>query len=374
MGDPSSADAERDRLDFIQALRGIAAFMIVVYHLKWYLNGPEWLKLGDRVLGNAHIGVDLFFVISGFIMVHASRSSDGSLRYVAAFMVKRFARIWPVYVVVTVVFLFAMRRLDTIDPVILAKGLAFLPIQAHPAPFFGEPALHVGWTLVYEMYFYLLFAVALLGRRWRWALLATLAGLTLIVLPVAMAGHATLDAKQSFRFTPAILNIITSPMVWEFLAGVAIGLLYRSRFRIPWRPLRLALVWLSITVVLWQYGTGYHAGHGPMASGIGLAVMVLMLALHDKEERLRVPQWLVWLGNVSFSLYLVHRIPQLALPPILKDLGLPELVERGGGIVITNIVLALLLAYLSHRYLEVRLSEWLRNFMLRRLRLETPRP
>lgn len=363
----SAVEPERPRLDFIQGLRGIAAFMIVVFHLKWYMSNAQWLGLGERLLGNAHTGVDLFFVISGFIMVHTSRGSDGSLRYVAGFAVRRFARIWPVYATTTILFLAAMGTLLTTDAGALARALAFLPETSRGSPFFGYPPLHVGWTLVYEIYFYALFAVALLAGRWWWAALMTLAGCTLIALPLIVTGHVAGSAFHDYDLRPAMLNIVASPMVWEFLAGVAIGAVYHSRFRLQPRPLRVAMVWLSVAVVLWQYGTGFRAGHGPLASGAAIAVMVLAIALFDKEQPIRVPAWLIWLGNVSFSLYLVHRLPQLALPPLLKP-RLPELVT-GGGFVAFCVVTGLVLAYLSHRYLERGLAEFVRRFLLRRLRL-----
>jgi peptidoglycan/LPS O-acetylase OafA/YrhL len=358
--------SERDHLDFVQGLRGIASFMIVVFHLKWYMSNAHWLGLGERVLGNAHTGVDLFFVISGFIMVHASRRCDGSARSAAVFLVRRFARIWPVYAVTTVLFLLAMGTLFDVHGGKLVRALAFLPEAPRGAPFFEYPPLHVGWTLVYEAYFYVLFAVALLAGRWRWALLGALAGITLIALPQLATGDVSLSAFHDYKLHPAILDIVASPMVWEFLAGVVIGLVYHSRLRLRPRPLRLTFVWLAIAVVVWQYGTGFHAGHGPVASGAAIAVMVLALAMFDKEERIRVPAWLMWLGNVSFSLYLVHRFPQLALPPLLKA-SHPQLVT-GGGFVAFCIITGLLLAYLSHRYLEQGLAEWVRRVLVDKLR------
>lgn len=366
----TAAASPRKRLDFIQGLRGIAALLIVVFHLKWYLSQAPWLGFGERVFGNAHTGVDLFFVISGFIMVHASRDSDGSLHYVAGFVVRRFARIWPVYAATTLIFLAAMGTLLTVNGGALVRALAFLPESSRGSPFFEYPPLHVGWTLVYEMYFYVLFAVALLAGRWWWTALAALSGLTLIALPLAATGGVSGSAFHDYALEPAELNIVASPMVWEFLAGVVIGALYHSRFRIRARPARLTFVWLSVAMVLWQYGTGFRAGHGPFASGAAIAVMVLAIALFDKEQPIRVPAAMVWLGNVSFSLYLVHRIPQLALPPLLKA-RYPELVT-GGGFVVFCVVTGLVLAYLSHRYLERGLAEVVRRFLLRRLNTRQP--
>src|ERR1041384_8332317 len=101
------------RLDFIQALRGVAAMVVVLFHGRGVITGPAYLDLGDRLFGCGAIGVDLFFVISGFIMVHATWKLDGSGRSVAQFLVKRLTRIWPVYVVATFAFLVATAALQS---------------------------------------------------------------------------------------------------------------------------------------------------------------------------------------------------------------------------------------------------------------------
>lgn len=91
-------------LEFVQAFRGIAALLVVLWHASIFL-GPYGTGLGGRLFGSGgSMGVDLFFLISGFIMVHTTRGSDGSWRDAAVFAIKRAARIWPVWIVAAALF------------------------------------------------------------------------------------------------------------------------------------------------------------------------------------------------------------------------------------------------------------------------------
>ena len=95
------ATQPQHKLDFIQALRGIAALWVVLYHGSRFIS-PYGTGLGDLLFGPAgSMGVVLFFILSGFIMVHTTRNLQGGLWDALDFLIKRFARIWPVYAVVT---------------------------------------------------------------------------------------------------------------------------------------------------------------------------------------------------------------------------------------------------------------------------------
>jgi hypothetical protein len=106
--------------------------------------------------------------------------------------------------------------------------------------------------------------------------------------------------------------------------------------------------------------------HGMTGWGPAMIVMVLALALWNKERPIRVHPALLWLGDISFSLYLVHRIPQLALRRYIPH-GHASL-AGGGGYVLFTIVASLILARFSYRYLERGLSERVRRALLARLR------
>jgi hypothetical protein len=344
---------------------------VLCFHARGLISGPTYLDLGERLFLNGAAGVDLFFVISGFIMVHTTWTSDGSAAYTLRFFCRRLARIWPVYAVVTLVYLAVRngpsRIVTSTDSLLkLAKALVFLPRSDYGAPFFGYAPLDVGWTLNYEVWFYLLFGAAMLAGRWRWQATGALFALFMLALPRLLTGHVTGDAYESYGLHPGLLNLAGNPMIWEFLAGVAIGLVLRSRFRIRSRELLGSFVAISVGAVLWQFFSGYERGHGPLHWGLPLALMVLALALYNQQRAIRVPGWLKWLGDVSFSLYLVQRIPQVAFPRQVTD---PEYASRltGGGYFVASTMASLILAHWSYRLLERGLAERVRIWLLGQL-------
>jgi exopolysaccharide production protein ExoZ len=164
----------------IQVLRAVAALTVMLVHL----SSEIALKLGQAPLPGAAffgIGVDLFFVISGFIIVYASETLFQTPRGGRTFFLRRLLRIAPIYYVATAILLIhVFARYDSLAAanmswVQLWTSLLFIP---YPAPN-GDitPILVVGWTLNYEMFFYLLFALAVFLPRTQ-AVVATAAVLT----------------------------------------------------------------------------------------------------------------------------------------------------------------------------------------------------
>lgn len=102
------ANAASEKLDLIQSLRGIAALSVVVCHSHEHgaeaiaaSSSPNWVQFFHWLRAVTPSGVDLFFMISGFIMIYTTRGADGSMRAVRRFLTHRAARIWPLYAVLT---------------------------------------------------------------------------------------------------------------------------------------------------------------------------------------------------------------------------------------------------------------------------------
>jgi exopolysaccharide production protein ExoZ len=191
----------------IQYLRGIAAMMVVWHHAQTTVDGTTQF-LGFHEWGKR--GVDLFFVISGFIMLVTTWEKPISP---AQFIRNRIQRIVPLYWAVT----FAAIAQAYIAPWLkwdgesLAKSLLFIPYYSLNFP--GEiwPLLVPGWTLNYEMFFYALFALLLLaGRNWRVPVMALVLG-CLVVTGMIAKPHS------------APLAVYTSPLLLEFCAGMILG-------------------------------------------------------------------------------------------------------------------------------------------------------
>ncbi|QWP79095.1 acyltransferase [Lysobacter sp. K5869] len=363
----SSADLparDEKNLDFIQALRGAAALAVVLYHGSRFIS-PYGEGLGFRLFGaGGAMGVDLFFVISGFIMAYTTAGSDGSRAYALKFAIKRWSRVWPTYVLISLVYVVATWGWGWFPGHIeeLLVTLTFVPITAiHPASI-QYPALGVGWSLNYEMYFYAVFGASLLFGRWRWAAFAGWIALTLIALPLLAGAEPTLSTGSFYPSLPACLQLAASPLVWLFAGGVLIGRIYLSR----WRPSEFWAPFLALSgLFAWafQYSSGYRAEHGILSGGFSALLLVFGLALASKSIKIEAPKPLVWLGNISFSLYLLHPLAQERMEAIVRW-SEQEYFDAGFPMLFLTTAVAILLAMLSHRYLERGLSDWVRDRLM----------
>ncbi|CAL1239439.1 acyltransferase family protein [Candidatus Methylocalor cossyra] len=368
--DPSSSGG-RSILDFIQALRGGAALLVVLYHGSRFIS-PYGTGLGDVLFGTGgHIGVDLFFIISGFIMTHTTRSNDGSLGYFLMFAIKRFTRIWPTYVVIVLLYIFIRREggrffLETENLKLFLYTIGFVNSGRGGPPDFGLPVLNVGWTLNYEMYFYLVFGLALLFGAARWWAFGAWMALSLLLLPLLHGNAPSLHPGQAYGFRIGYLNLITSPLIWLFVLGTVIGNLYHSPLRIASSFLRNHLLFLAFTLVVWQYLSRFQADHGLLSWGWSLGFLVLVLSLASKDMVFSIPKPILHLGNISYSLYLIHPLVQEGLEEPLATLGLGAYTQGFSFLFLTT-ALSILLASLSQRWLERDLSNWLRDTLLRSL-------
>lgn len=153
-----------DRFISIQVLRGFAAMMVVAYHAIDMAN--ERFALGWRFGAAGEAGVDVFFVISGFVMIVAAQKTGAQDAH--RFLLKRFIRIYPLYWFWTTVKLVLLLTIPAaavsavLDPAHLAASYALLPWTNADGKIY--PFLVVGWTLSYEIFFYLCMAAALALR------------------------------------------------------------------------------------------------------------------------------------------------------------------------------------------------------------------
>jgi exopolysaccharide production protein ExoZ len=267
----------------IQYLRALAALSVLMFHVfQW-----TWTPFQTGA-----VGVDVFFVISGFVMWTTSARAETSP---AGFLARRAVRIAPPYWVATLlaaaIAVAAPRLLKEVHPTWdhLVASLLFLP---HVDPVGGRfPLLPVGWTLIYEAVFYLLFAVALFApSRLRLAALAALVGLW------AAAGVVWRPVEP----------FIADPMVLEFLAGAGLGALYTTG-RLPKRGAGGALVAWGLVALLVLQLCGYDADQWRfLAWGLPALAVVAGLVALETEDALPSLPGLKALGDASFSLYLFH--------------------------------------------------------------------
>lgn len=307
----------RARIENIQALRGAAALLVFAAHIKGaeidYGGGgealPFWLNMGVS-------GVDLFFLISGYVMVHVAAATDRGARAGGRFLFNRAARIYPLYWAATagllVLYVGKKAFFGEATPIPNPVASAFL------LPSKALPVLPVGWTLVFEMYFYAVFSVFIfMPRR---------------ALPFLIGGWAAIVAgceALGWRTTNAWTEVVFSPLVFEFIAGCAVAFFVRrgaTRFGAP--ALSAGVAWLVVLYL--GYASKIYPGgfedHRTRAM-LFLAPFALILygavALETQNDAI-APQWLRRAGDASYSLYLVH-------VPVVLVIGRLFVLKAGPG-------------------------------------------
>lgn len=274
----------------IQHMRAMAALSVVLFH------AAQWARI-DFNIGAA--GVDVFFVISGFVMwtVTAGRKVSP-----AAFAARRFIRVAPLYWIVTlalvagaVVFPARFPEVDA-EPAHILLSMGFIQhLNPDGQPF---PVLPPGWSLNYEAVFYLIFAACLfVPERLR------LFPLSLALAMISFAG---------FLWPPAYIMLL-NPMFLQFLAGVWLGRLAQEHL-LPDRTFGWLMLGLGqiLFVVLWLSAIDPDLWR-PMIWGVPAVLVVAGVVTVEADGGWPRWSWLGALGNASYSLYLTHTLAVGAL-------------------------------------------------------------
>jgi len=277
----------------LQALRGIAAWMVVFHHIEqsYYMgNSNHYFWQFFSQIGG--FGVDVFFVLSGFVMALASKKYNGKG---ISFAVNRFFRVMPVYWIYTLVLLLSIlllplgSYLTAWDGSTLFKSLLLIP-NLNLNGYGYYPTLYVGWTLTYEMFFYLVFSIAL-AVNFSKPVLFCVALLTLITVLT--------------RWTPFLGQ--TSFLLIEFIVGMAIykfvsSSIYQRSSTIHWLMFAL-LVLLNVALF-------FQLENTLPAKILAACNVVLFFIFIDKlfDKKYWLANKLILLGEYSYSTYLCHII------------------------------------------------------------------
>lgn len=358
-----------NKLEWVQALRGAAAFMVVMVHSRSVLMDTAAGKVvADHVLLPMGMGVDLFFIISGFLMMFTSRDFDGTKAYAWRFVAKRAARIWPLFVVVTPVALVVEHGIHGfVDPSILLpylEGLLFIPHNPSASGIYFQMAVGVAWTLCFECYFYLLFAACMLFGRWRYVVMAAWFALTLVVIPLVRGNYSLNVASQPLVEWSRYANLAINPIVWDFIIGMIGGWLYAADFKIARSRTIYAMVMVSCVLLLMGWNRmGMVDFFGPHGWGAPMTILFFGAVMLAKVDALNVPAWSVWLGNISYSLYLVHVYVFEILQRVASVIPMGQSTANT-VLFVSRPIVAVICAWVTFRYVEAPISTWARKGLL----------
>ncbi|MCI8529763.1 MAG: acyltransferase [Lachnospiraceae bacterium] len=333
----------RQHFDSIQALRGITALFIILEHI--------------RFLNCGAFGVDIFFCISGFMIMFSTHTNT---QY---FVRKRLIRILPLYVLMTLgTFLLLtvfpqMFEQSHANPIFLIKSLLFIPFDMGGGAI--QPLMRIGWTINCEIFFYLLFFIALkINHNYR--------GLICSILLLGTVLSANLLPAP-----PLFLAFYGSPVMLEFTFGILSYYIARKLYQLRQEqklssaclPLCIAGIFICfLGLLITKPDINILGFRRPLLWGLP-ALLIVLCTFTAGLYLPKIPLPLVKLGNISFSLYLVHYYPVMLLDRAVFDFSVCTPHALLGTVI--SIAISVVLALVSHYIFENKLPLWLRQKLLR---------
>ncbi len=277
-------------IDNIQMLRALAALFVVLHHaLPHYYAMGGTLSFIGALSKWGFVGVDIFFVISGYIMAYSTFNKERTLTNAKIFLKHRFARIYLGYLPFFLMMLLIRNseNPDTLTSLDFVGSLFLLNTNMY------ELVLPISWSLSYELYFYLLFVFTFFLPLKKLSLILPV--LTLIVLIIA------LNTPQN-----QAVSLFYSPLLLEFFSGIFLYMFHTTIAKTKMLPITIAMIGIG-----YSYGI-IHAVENGLLRVIcygSAAVGVVWLAIILEEKKLyKAHPFFVKLGDASYTLYLSHLI------------------------------------------------------------------
>lgn len=326
------------RFDSIQVLRAVAAFSVIFNHIAF--------------IGKGAFGVDIFFCISGFIMMYVTESET---KY---FFVKRIIRLAPLYYFMTIVTFAGMVVMPQLfdagkaDPAMLLKTLFFIPYSINGTI---QPIVRVGWTLNYEMFFYFIIWISIkISKKYR--------GITAsaIILILVMCGYI-------FKIENVVYEFWTDSIMIEFIFGILAYEIHRNmapHYKDIQAVVRLPLFLIAICfyILLWiiDYNSIFLGAERCIVCGI--PAFIIFNCVFMAGYGLKMPPVLVWFGDISYSMYLIHYFIIRLYNRYMCPDGICDIYAVISAVV--AVIVIILAGAVSYTLFEKKLNTYLRNKIL----------
>lgn len=280
----------KSKIEALQGIRAIAAIGVVMLHVAEattkYSPFPA-RSLAALKFGN--YGVDLFFVLSGFVMCYTTRDLSPW-----KFLRRRIERIVPIYWLFTILAA-AVSMVFTVSDgrftwTKFALSLGFISLPAG-----NFPVVSPGWTLEYEMLFYCCVTASLFLARRPWLLTTAVLSASIIAGTLAQPGSS-------------VLSFLSAPIMLEFLAGIVIAQWVQNNYRLP---VELAFVVVAAIAIFYSSA----ASQRPLFAGIPAAILVGLAVMARSRS---LPKWIVLLGDASYSIYLIQIFTIIGCAKVLR--------------------------------------------------------
>lgn len=326
----------------LQILRGVAALMVCCYHFKVDLNfdSNSW---GEILFRNGSIGVPIFFVISGYIMVFSTtKMYNGSVtREITTFAKKRLLRIIPLYYLLTFAWMILSGSMlyffNLNNTLRLPKSLLFIPIKDE------FPILYLGWSLNYEMFFYLIFAISLFLKK-----------LNYIFIVAFFLSMATLGLL--FTFENAFLLMLTDFRNLYFITGILLGMFLRKipkekYFLVPFSIVSIVLFGLYFFQIL--------PIPNQFSALVAVTIFVATFLIFDLFLNVKANSFLKTLGDISYSIYLSHPFVEIFFRRFETE-SVPLIIL----LFLIKLAVVILVSKILYELVEKKLTKYLKSKIL----------
>lgn len=345
------------KINNIQSLRGIAVLLVVFFHLYIVENKySNFDTLLPAMFQFGTFGVDLFFVISGFVMMTVTRGKFQNVKQSLHFLYHRLTRIYPLYWVYTfmalAVFLIQPSWVNSSqgNQVSILESFLLLPSNL-------LPLVQVGWTLIHEVYFYLVYFLIFLLLPER-----------LLVYAIGGWGLIVVLANIFIKAWNPYLNLIFHPLTFEFLGGCLLAMMYYKREGSKFNKQTLlgaAIATLILALIAYEY---YRSATGQVAPLGWVRVLlygfpawiIIYCLLYAERTGFVFHPYLTQVGNASYSIYLSHLFTINVVGRVWAIFSIEGWFDNL-FFILTTFVIVLVVGFLSYWLVESKLLEFSRK-------------
>jgi exopolysaccharide production protein ExoZ len=302
---------ENHKLGSLEAGRGIAAFLVVLAHVNLDFEYFHNHKIFNGFFVFGHAGVDFFFVLSGFIIFFIHSKDIAKPEQTWNFIFKRISRIYPTYWIVTIILIVSYIFLPNLSAdgsnfsiSRIIKSLFLLPIDNAFPNTGSKPILQVGWTLVFEMTFYLIFATLIVNKIIGKALFVSWAAFLILQI--------TYDVIPATTTYP--LQYLLSTHNLEFILGILVGIFVQNFLKSSHKFLLLPGVFIFLLVGASEsmLPALFSGDSFTLLYGFSSGLIIIGCSALEKFLNFKTPSLLVHFGAASYSIYLIH-VPLLSI-------------------------------------------------------------
>ncbi len=343
----SCARTHGGRYQTLQVLRVVCALMVLVVHNLFY--AAERLT-HNMQYWSPHFGeVDIFFVMSGFVLITSSEKLFGTEGSHKVFLMRRLSRVAPLYWLATTLKLLTLMSAAryvlhaSLVPSKVLLSYFFLPSMNKDGMI--EPLLGVAWTLSFEVFFYLLFAAALFSRKDIYRTFGSIA----VVLSILSVFRKPSWPAIAFVCDPIVLDCFLGMVLARL---VRVGALLRPQAAIAAMVTGVGVIQL----VPWDSAV-------PRVAKLGLPAALIVYGVLSLERYVSaIPRSLSFLAQASYAIYLFHPLVAPVVPEIFAHYHFVHtLVSTGCGIAV-----AVAVGSGIHYVFERPLNQWMQANLLAR--------